>query len=213
MKKKIAIYGAGGFGREVYQMIDYTNQRKESWDFVGYFDEFLVPGTRIGEFPVLGGASVLNEFPENLAVVIAIGKPKVVKEVANSIHNKNISFPNLIHPDVRYDEFYNQIGVGNIICYGCYFTCDIKIGSFNIFNTKATVGHDTHIGSFNLFQPNVQISGEVKIGDLNFFGVNSCVLQQKKIGNNNKLGAGSLLLRNIKNDATYFGNPAYEIKL
>jgi len=194
-------------------MINYINQQNHVWDFVGYFDEFLTPGTIINGFSVLGGTDELNDSQERLALVIAIGKPKVVKEVAESIHNKNISFPNLIHPNVEYDQRYNKIGIGNIICYGSYFTCNIVVGSFNIFNTRATLGHDTQVGSYNIFQPNVQISGEVKIGDLNFFGVNSCVLQQKKIGNNNKLGAGSLLLKNIKNDATYFGNPAYEMKL
>lgn len=213
MRTKIAIYGTGGFGREVHQMIEYINQQNHVWEFVGYFDEYLIPGTSINGFTVLGGTNELNNIQDNLALVIAIGKPKAVKEVAESIHNKNISFPNLIHPHVQYDQRYNKIGVGNIICYGCYFTCNIEVGSFNIFNTRATLGHDTQIGSYNIFQPNVQISGEVKIGDLNFFGVNSCVLQQKRIGNNNKLGAGSLLLRNIKNDATYFGNPAYEMKL
>lgn len=213
MKRKIAIYGAGGFGKEIYQMIDYINQQNEVWEFVGYFDEFLAPGTIINGFPVLGGTDTLNDYRESLALAIAIGKPKVVKEIVESICNGNISFPNLIHPNVKYDLQYNKLGVGNIVCYGCYFTCDIVMGSFNIFNTRVTIGHDTQIGSFNLFQPNVQISGEVKIGDFNFFGVNSCVLQQKKIGNNNILGAGSLLLRNIKHNARYFGNPAYEIKL
>lgn len=211
--KKIAIYGTGGFGREVQQLLDQINQNCEIWELVGYFDDHLIPGTKINGFPVLGGICDLNSYNEELFLVIAIGSPKVVENIFNDLNNLNISFPNLIHPSVNFDMNYNQIGIGNIICFGCHFTCDIKIGSFNIFNTRATLGHDVKVGSYNLFQPNVQISGEVVVGDKNFFGVNSCVLQRKKIGSNNKLGAGSLLMNSIKDDGSYFGNPAYKMKL
>ena len=36
--KKIAIFGAGGFGREVKWLIDDINEKKHTWDFIGYFD-------------------------------------------------------------------------------------------------------------------------------------------------------------------------------
>ena len=209
----IAIYGTGGFGREVRQLIDQINQHNHIWDFVGYFDDFLDTGTNINGFPVLGGINQLNNYEEELSLVIAIGTPQVVENIFIKLGNPKINFPNLIHPSVCYDTLYNQIGNGNIISFGCHFTCDIRIGSFNIFNTRATLGHDVKVGSFNLFQPNVQISGEVVIGNTNFFGVNSCVLQRKNIGNNNKLGAGSLLMRSVKDNGSYFGNPAYEMKL
>ena len=121
------------------------------------------------------------------------------------------NFPNLVHPDVKLDEDYVELYEGNVISAGCIFTVDVVLGSFNVFNTRVTIGHDVQIGSFNVFQPNVQISGFVKIGDKNTFCVNSCVLQLKTIGNNNMLGANSLLIKSIGNDKKYFGLPATKI--
>jgi len=41
MIKKIAIVGAGGFGREVKWLIDSINLQKKQWDFIGYYDDDL----------------------------------------------------------------------------------------------------------------------------------------------------------------------------
>lgn len=36
--KKIAIFGAGGFGREVATMIQQINFVDKKWTFIGFFD-------------------------------------------------------------------------------------------------------------------------------------------------------------------------------
>ena len=37
--KKIAIIGAGGFGREVACLINAINEKSKEWDFIGFFDD------------------------------------------------------------------------------------------------------------------------------------------------------------------------------
>ena len=37
--KKIAIFGAGGFGREVKWLIDDINEIQPNWEFIGFFDD------------------------------------------------------------------------------------------------------------------------------------------------------------------------------
>ena len=39
--KEIAIYGFGGFGREVACLIRKINERQPRWKFIGYFDDGL----------------------------------------------------------------------------------------------------------------------------------------------------------------------------
>lgn len=41
--KKIAIYGAGGFGREVAFLIDDINKVNPQYEFIGYFDDGKEP--------------------------------------------------------------------------------------------------------------------------------------------------------------------------
>ena len=211
--KKIAIYGAGGFGSEVACLIRIINEKKPEWDLIGFFDDGIEKGFKNEYGEVLGGISEVNNYPDELAIAIAIGSPKTVAEIVSNIHNKNIEFPNIIAPDIVYlDENNVSIGYGNIICMGCLLSCHVKIGNFNILNGFIPIGHDSVIGDYNSFMANTKISGKVKIGNRNFFGVGSTVLQQITIGNDTVVGANSLIFRNTKDGMTYIGNPAKIMK-
>lgn len=209
----IAIYGAGGFGREVACLINSINEKKKKWNIIGFFDDTKSTDETVSSLPILGGLNELNGWKEPISLVIAIASPAALKKISGSIFNNNITFPNLIAPDVNLLDSENlKIGKGNIICSGGFISCDIRIGNFNIMNCHISLGHDVIIGSYNCLMPAVRISGNVTAQDGNFFGVSSVVLQRLKIGNSVTLGAGSVLIRNPKSDSTYVGNPALIIK-
>lgn len=211
--KDIAIFGAGGFGREVYCLLRMINEVNSQWNFVGFFDDGKEKGSFNEYGEILGGIEELNAWLKPLSIVIAIGSPKVVAKISSSIDNRNIDFPNIISPDTKFlDETYISLGKGNLICSNCLFSTNIQIGDFNVFNGFITVGHDTVIGNYNSIMPSVRISGEVKIGDGNYFGVGSIVLQQIRIGCNTVIGANSLIIRKTKNGNTYMGSPASIVK-
>ena len=205
--KDIAIYGAGGFGREIACLIRNT---LPEWNIIGYFDDGKEKGVPVSPFgKILGGIDELNAWGTDLAVVVSIGNPKTVLELVRKITNSKVSFPNIIHPNFQMlDEATFSIGRGNIITADCRVSCDVSIGDFNVLNGAVIVGHDAKIGSYNSFMPAVRISGEVKVGDCNFFGVASIVLQQVKIGDEIKLSAGSVLMTKPRNGQLYMGNPA-----
>lgn len=212
----IAIYGAGGYGKEMACIINKLNEfavrkgEEKPWNIVGFFDDGVAKGTAISHFgTVLGGIEEVNSVDEPLAVALAIGNPQIRKKVAERISNPNISFPNLIYPDIWYaDKDTFEIGVGNLIGGGCIISCDVKLGNFNMFNGFVNIGHDVKMGDFNTFMPGVRVSGEVSMGTENMIGVGSIILQQLKIGDRVTLGAGGVLLTKPKNDSTYIGNPA-----
>lgn len=208
--KDIAIFGAGGFGREIACLIKKINKEKPTWNLVGFYDDNpQLLGTKNEYGEILGGIDALNQYDQELAVAIAIGNPSVVKKVVESITNKNVSFPNLVAPDVIVmDEENFSMGRGNIICSKCWISCNVHFGDFNILNVGTTIGHDVQMGNYNSLMPAVNISGEVTIGEENFFGVASAVLQRKKIGNNTIIGGNSLIIKNTKDGRTYMGNPA-----
>lgn len=205
----VAIYGAGGFGREVAATLLNINRREsKSCNFLGFFDDGMDVGAENEYGKVLGGLETLNKWRKELSIFIAIGNPLSVKSIVNKIHNQYISFPNLVNDSEFLDKNNSSIGIGNIIIGRCFMSCNTHIGNFNIFNHFVSVGHDTTIGSYNSFMPSARISGNVQIGDENFFGVGSIVLQQISIGNNIKLGAGSVLMHKPKDKSLYIGNPA-----
>jgi sugar O-acyltransferase (sialic acid O-acetyltransferase NeuD family) len=207
--KDIAIYGAGGLGREIACLIRHINGNNPSWNFTGFFDDGKVKGSSNEYGMILGGMDDLNAFPTPLDIIMAIGSPRTVRRLTEKIINPNIDFPNLISPDIIFlDKESITLGKGNIFCSRCFISIAAKIGDFNLFNGYITLGHDVTIGNYNAFMPAVRISGEVSIGNENFFGVSSVVLQRISIGENTVVGANSLIISNTNDDATYVGNPA-----
>lgn len=210
--KDIAIYGFGGFGKEVACIIESINKLSKRWNLIGFFDDGISVGTCNKYGKVLGGLDTLNSYSADLDIVMAIANSEILSKIVKSISNSQIAYPNIIAPSVAfYDRDTVKMGMGNIIVYGSRFSCDIEIGNFNIFNSSTYLGHDVHIGDFNIMQPETRLSGGVVVGNNNFFGVRSTVIQYKKIGNNTSIGAGSIVLKNTQNGFLYHGNPAKKI--
>ncbi len=213
----IAVYGAGGFGREVACLIRLINESMKvpRWRFIGFFDDNdNLKGCTNEYGRIIGGRGELNSWPTTLDVAIAIGSPSAVKKVVESIDNPNVDFPNVIAPSVTWlDQNNVKIGKGNILCTNCMVSCNVTIGNFNLFNGYIPIGHDTIIGDYNVIMPSVNISGGIKMGNCNFFGVGCAILQYIRIGNSTRVGAGSVVMRNTKDGFLYVGTPAKKMEL
>ncbi len=211
--KKIAIFGAGGFGQEVACLINMINKQEAEWELVGFYDDGLTKGDSNKYGTILGGLKELNNFSEELNVVIAIANPIILNKLSNAITNPLVKFPNLIAPNTLFfDEETFVIGKGNIVFVGCRISTFVEMGDFNVLNGAISFGHHVKVGSYNSFGPSVRISGNCSIGDGNFFGVNAVVLQGNKIGTNTRIGVGAVVIRATKDNELYMGNPAVKVK-
>lgn len=208
--KAIAIFGAGGFGKEVACMIKRINDAGDDWNLIGFFDDTKEIGEPISHYGrALGGIDSLNQWKTHISLVIAIGNPDSIFLIRNKIKNPLIDYPNLIDPSFHVvDPETFQIGYGNIIQCDCRVSCDVSIGNFNVLNGAVEIGHDSRIGNYNMIMPDIRISGNVSIGDMNLLGVGSIVIEKTRIGNHIHLGAGAVLMTKPKDSHTYIGNPA-----
>lgn len=212
--KDILIYGYGGLGREVACLISKINDQHPRWNVIGYIDDGVPMGTCCKYGEVIGNIDTLNVWDKPVDVAIAIGSPRYLKEVSQKITNPLVNFPNIVAPNTFYfDESAVQMGVGNIIGFGCRFSCNVAIGNFNVLDGCISLGHDAVVGSYNMLFPEVRISGQTIIGDENYFGSRCFAAQCIKIGNNNRFGAGAFILRKIKDNGLYMGNPAKKVSI
>ena len=218
LMKDIAIFGAGGFGREVACLIRSINEcidvDEERWNFIGFFDDVKEKGFKTEYGEVIGGTNALNEWKSPLALVIAIGSQGAIKAISGNVRNPNVYFPNIVAPNVFFfDQESVIMGKGNIITFSCRLSCNVHIGDFNVLNGSVSFGHDVVIGSYNVIFPETRLSGCVSVGNENFFGARTFVAQGLKIGNHTRVGAGSVVLRNTKDGALYMGNPAKKVEI
>jgi acetyltransferase-like isoleucine patch superfamily enzyme len=212
--KDIAIYGFGGLGREIACVINKINEIKPTWNFIGYFDDGEPVGKTCKYGKVLGNMDTVNAWDKPLSVAIAIASPQYLESISAGITNPQIDFPNIIAPGVFcFDGETVLLGKGNIITFGCRFSCNVSLGNFNILDGMISLGHEVSMGSFNVMFPEVRVSGQTAIGDKNFFGARCFIAQCLKIGDKNRFGAGTFVLRKITDGGLYMGNPAKKVSI
>lgn len=207
MVKDLAIFGCGGFGREVKWRIDRINEMEKCMNIIGYVSTEK-HGEIIGGIPVLGGDDFILNYKKPLDVILAVGSGELRKRIATLYSkNSNISFPNIVALDATIGNNI-QMGCGCIITSGCILTTDITLGNFVECNLNCTVGHDCIIKDYVTMFPGAHISGNVEIGECSSIGTGANIIQKLSIGNNTFIGAGATVVKDIPSNCIVVGVPA-----
>ncbi|QNE66150.1 acetyltransferase [Fusobacterium hwasookii] len=208
--KKIVIYGAGGFAKEIIWLIEEINSISKEWELLGIIDDNLDNfGREINNYKVLGGKDCLTTLSNDIFVIIALGDGNIRKKIYEEFPNKK--YATLVHPSVKMSST-NKIGKGSIICAGCNLTVNITIGEHSNINLDCTVAHDCKIGDFVSVFPQVAISGSVKIGSNTTVGTGSVIVQKLIVGENVTIASMSNVTKNISDNSIALGNPIKIIK-
>jgi sugar O-acyltransferase (sialic acid O-acetyltransferase NeuD family) len=206
--KKIYIYGAGGFGYEVYNWLQDLKKIDSEIKFMGFLVDTQYYSTaqeNLENFSVQTGENWSPSKGDHVVVAVADINGRVA--ICAQLKKKGVKFYNLVHPSVLLGSDI-IMGEGNIVCPNCVLTTKISIGDFNHINVATTIGHNVSIGSYNVFSAQNDITGHVSVRDKNFFGSRVSIAPKKKVGSGNKISAGSVLFRDVKNDTLVMGNPA-----
>lgn len=213
MKKKLYIYGVGGYALEIFAILEdswdsiYQNATlAESYDFVGFV------GTR--EYAchnILARPDFIDDKSfqpsENVAAILAIGRNlNFRRKVIDDLISHNVSFPNLIHPSVIVKS--NNMGIGNIVAPFSIIQPFAQIGNFNFINVYSAIGHDCLVGNYNIISPYTHLNGGSSMGDSNLIGAKTCFLPNATIGNENIVAPGSFIYKRFRNKNLISGNPA-----
>lgn len=211
-EKKIAIFGAGGFAKEVFCCISDILRANSLKDEISRYVLFTVGDEYYFDQKVLGidvvPLSKLNL--DDYEFVIAVGDPHLRKRIVERLP-ENTEYTTIIHPTAIVSDFVD-IGKGVVIAAGCILTCDISIGDHVQLNLKTTIGHDCSIGRFVTIAPGVNVSGNCRIGENVYIGTNSAVRDEIKICNDSIVGMGSVVVKDISEKGIHAGNPARKIK-
>jgi sugar O-acyltransferase (sialic acid O-acetyltransferase NeuD family) len=202
--RKLIIIGAGGFGREILDTLNYINSIEKSYDIMGFVDNIIPIGTSVNGIEVLGNDEALEIYP-NSSLVIAIGDPHVRKKYYEKYKNK-FNFPVIIHPTAIVSEFA-RIGEGTILQAFCIAAANSIIGNGVAINARSGVGHDAKVGDFTCIQSFCDITGNNNIGELCFLGTGVKIIPKLYIADESYLCAGSVIFKDILTKSKVLGNP------
>lgn len=208
-KTEIVVFGAGGFGREVAAMLRYSALNEE-YEILGFVDDGLEAGTAVNGMVVLGNTEYLLRVSNPMAVVMGIGEPAVRRKVIDKLNvNKNLHWPNIVHPMARLHDPANiRMGEGNIVCDGNIITTNVMLGDFNIINLSCTLGHDAVLGSYCSLMPTVNVSGGAILEDEVYVGTGAKLIKATTLGKGCVVGAGAVVNRDVNSGVTVKGVPA-----
>ena len=178
----LVIYGAGGLGREVAEIVRRINERHRFWNLLGFLDDGAEAGTFSGGLSILGGRSFAEEFDDPLDVVLSIARPSDKRAIYEALKRcPYVRFPNVIDTD---SKLSSRIAMeeGIVVSHFCSLSVDISLGRCVFINTGSHVGHDFVLGDFCSVMPNVNISGNVTIGAESTIGAGASILQEQSVG-------------------------------
>lgn len=207
-----AIYGAGGYGREVMPLA--RKQLKNN----GEPESSLYFMVDIKEEDSTNGHSTIlyEEFlslPANEKyVVVAIADSEVRAKLTRRCQEDGIRIWNVEAENiVKMDDVV--IGEGSILSSFVTITSNVKIGKGFHANLYSYVAHDCVIGDYVTFAPAVKCNGNVTIEDHAYIGTGAIIRPGSKgsplvIGKGAVVGMGAVVTKSVPAGVTVFGNPA-----
>ncbi|MDO5424000.1 MAG: NeuD/PglB/VioB family sugar acetyltransferase [Eubacteriales bacterium] len=213
--KKLVLYGAGGFAREVAFMIERINKVEPRYDLLGFVvdEQYYMPGMKVFNYPVIGTGEWLLDHKDEVVCTCVVGEPPEAREcIQEKYEALGVKFETLVSPDVEVHKTV-KIGEGSIICRGTMFTVDISIGKGTIINQRGGIGHDAKIGNYCCIFSACNVTGHVKIGNRVKVGGRAYFCPKVKVGDDAVIAAGSVVFTNVKAGRHVMGNPAKKIDL
>lgn len=208
----VIVIGAGGFGREVLDVL-----RDQRVDIRGVVDDSPTRENlsllELQQVEYLGATSILEErfSPGEVEYLIGIGNGQIRRTIDERLTHAMFVPATAVHSTVTLGHDV-RVGPGSILCAGVRATTNITLRRHVHLNLNVTVGHDSDIGNYVSVNPSAAISGNVTIGAEALIGANSFVLQGMSIGEGSIVGASAAAVRNVDPRTTVVGIPARPLK-
>lgn len=203
---KLAIYGSGGIGHEVYELAKAIEATQHRWDEIFFIDDNIFSSESYEALEIKKFDQLIDS-KSDFEIVVAVGEPSIRQLLYNKISQNNFKCATLIHPSSFVSEFA-KIGEGVVICYGSFVSHHVSLDNNVYIQPNVVVGHDSIILAHSVISPGVSIGGAVSIGYSSFIGLNASIREATFIGSNCIVGMGCCLNVNVDDSTIITGNPA-----
>ena len=208
--ERLVIVGAGGFGREVFSMIQDINRIRRTWNVLGFLDDNLHALDGFSSYPPILGPVTHYPNLQNPSVTCAVGSPKTRKQLVQSLNTYDVRWASIIHPTAHVG-LVSTLGEGCILCIRSTLTVNVRVGNHVHINCMADAGHDASIDDYCTLSGHVDICGHTVLETGVFLGSHAAVLPGVRLGAWATLGAGSVAVSDVPSGKTVFGVPAKAI--
>ena len=206
--ERLAIFGAGGHGRELAWLASQAWGDDLAIDFLVDRQEYLRDA--VDGHPV----SLLQAYEVRgaTAFVVALGDAAHRRRAAEACTARGLMPVALVHPRVEASSRV-EIAPGAVVCAGSVLTTNVRIGAHAHVNIACTLSHDTVLGDFATLSPGVHVAGHVHIGRDVFVGIGATIINGEAgnplvIGEGAVIAAGACVISNVPTHSLFAGVPA-----
>ncbi len=201
---RIAIYGAGGLGRD---LIGPILRKLDPFEALIIVDQQKA-GSEICGFPVHS----LDALREGDSFVIAAGSGQD-RQVMEQHCLERGAIPHSFFAPISCVGVGNEIGPGALFCDYSLIGAAARIGRQFQCNVYSYVSHDCVIGDYVTFAPKVSCNGHVHIEDYAYIGTGAVLRQGSPdkplvIGRGATVGMGAVVTKDVAAGITVIGAPA-----
>lgn len=205
--RPLVIVGAGGFGREVLDLVTALNTRTPRFRFLGFLDDGPV---RLDLLERLGARHLgdTSRFADiDADYIIGIGSPGPRRRIEAFATDMGRRATTLCHPEATIGSDIT-IGDGVVIAAGARLTTNILVGRHSHINLNCTVGHDVIIEDYVTVFGGVHLGGGVTVESGATLGSGAVILPGVRVGRDATVGAGAVVVRDVAPGSTVVGAAA-----
>jgi len=203
----LAIYGIGGYGREVASFarrlgeVVFVTDNPQDW------------GCMVNEVPVIRFEELVER---KTPVCIAVADATTRRRLADRCLSAGVPEGQAwASTSIRGDRV--RLSGGSILSDLTICTADLEIGRHFHANIYAYVAHDCVIGDFVTFAPRVCVNGNTVIEDDVYVGTGAILRQGTpekplRIGRGAVIGMGAIVTKDVAPGVTVVGNPARQLE-
>lgn len=208
---RIAIFGAGGLGREVLQVVRDRQRSGEQVECIG----FLVDPDFAGP-AMVHGVSVSQDlagFASDTSVrfIVALGNAAIRARIAARIQDVvGPRFATVIHPSCIIGDTVS-IASGSVVLPNTSITTDVSIGEHVLINPHVSISHNCLIEDYVSVGPSATLAGGVYIEQGCEIGAGATITPRQRIGRWSIVGAGTVVIASVAPNTTVVGAPARQV--
>lgn len=199
-ERRLLIFGAGGHGRSLAELIRVGGE----YEIIGFLDDGFPVGESVMELRVLGGHEALHTLRDEgicLAVNGVGGIGDLVSRLSVQHHLARAGFhcPTVIHTKALI-EASAELEHGVQVFPFAYVGSQVVAGFGSIINTGAIVSHDCKLARFVNLSPGATLAGGVSVGEGALIGMRATVNLGVAIGRRARVGNGATIKADVPDE-------------
>lgn len=204
MTRPLVLIGAGGFGREVLDLVLDIRAASPTYDLLGYLDDDPGVATSLAALGMryLGPTRALADIDAEYAICIATAP--IRRSVGDLARRFGRSGAVLIHPQATVSR-HTVLGEGAIIAAGARVATNTRLGRHVHVNMNSTIGHDTILEDNVTIFGGSTIGGGCEVAEDATIGSGSVLVPRIRVGAGAFIGAGALVTRDVADGAIVVG--------